>query len=246
MAEIITIKTPDNILLDGLWLGPPKPEKIYVYIHGLSSSVFSGLELLNLLIDRKTAVLTFNNRGHDKVTRVRKIDKKSAKGYQSLRAGGAHEKFTDCVYDIEGAIGLARKSGAKQILLLGHSTGCQKIAYYLASRPQPRLVKGGILLSPISDYAAISHIYDKKTLNKVVTRAKKMVRERRGHEILPLDIWSGYDDAQRWLSLYTPHSAEEIFTYSQPRKRPVTFRKVNHSLLIVWAQADEFQDRPTS
>ena len=52
------------------------------------------------------------------------------------------------------------------------------------------------------------------------------------------------DDAQRFLSLYTPDSVEEMFTYAQPKKNPRIFKSVRIPTLVVLAGEDEFADRP--
>ena len=39
-------------------------------------------------------------------------------------------KFTDCLLDIEGAINYAKEKGYKDIILEGHSYGCNKVIYY--------------------------------------------------------------------------------------------------------------------
>ena len=51
-------------------------------------------------------------------------------------------------------------------------------------------------------------------------------------------------DAQRYLSLYTPESLEEIFTYARPDVRPTTLLKVKLPMLVVLAGDDEYGDLP--
>src|SRR5262245_33388648 len=124
------IVTPKKVLLNGLWFGrcsaeatqdkPTKPKRTIIWIHGLGSSAFSKLGIVEKLVDEDTSVLTFNNRGHDAVTRIGTTTGKKK------TAGAAFEKFEECADDIQGAINFAKKAGAKQIYLAGHSTGCQK------------------------------------------------------------------------------------------------------------------------
>jgi pimeloyl-ACP methyl ester carboxylesterase len=52
------------------------------------------------------------------------------------------------------------------------------------------------------------------------------------------------DDAQRFLSLYTPDSAETIFPYEQATKIPRTLRAVKAPILVLWSEKDEYADRP--
>jgi alpha-beta hydrolase superfamily lysophospholipase len=241
-TNIAVITTPRRFLLRALFFGNKKAKNIFIYIHGLGSSLFSHSDFLESLVDNRTSVLTFNNRGNGIINRVRKINTKEAAGYKSVTIGMAHEVFADCVDDIDGAVRWARAAGAKNIYLVGHSTGCQKSIYYLSKRPQSP-VKGVVLLAPMSDYADTYAKTDKKIYGRALARAKKMVKEGSQHDLLPRSVWPEIVDAQRWLSLYTPDSQEEIFSYASGR-RPVALLKNKKPVLVVLAEADEFSDRP--
>jgi len=185
-------------------------------------------------------VLNFSNRGHDKVTRVQKLDARNKKGYRSVRAGGAHEVFTECKDDLQGAVNFMKRRGVKEIILVGHSTGCQKIVYYLANSKVK--IKGAVLLCPMSDYAGAVQEYGVRKLKAVEKQARQLVKSRKRHQLLPLDLWPGYEDAQRFLSLYTPQSKENIFPYDDSTK-PVALKKIKYPLLVVLAGKDEYRDR---
>src|SRR5262249_24525325 len=144
----IEIVTPKKFVLNGLWFGPKKPKQAIVWIHGLASSAFSRLDIIEKIVDSRTAVMTFNNRGYANVARIGKTNSK-----KGLTAGAAYERFEDCVDDIQGAINFARKQGAKKIFLAGHSTGCQKAIYWAYKSNLKKGVGGIILFAPVSDYA---------------------------------------------------------------------------------------------
>src|SRR3989344_7441626 len=162
-----------------------------------------------------------------------------------MNAGSAHEIFADCVDDIRGAVNFAKRAGARSIYLVGHSTGCQKSVFYVSRMKKRALVKGIILLAPVSDYAAAVKDDRNGRLAKAVRLAKKLVRAGRRHELMPktLDKTPFINDAQRFLSLYTPNSSETIFSYEQPKKIPRTLKSVSLPVLVVWAQKDEYADR---
>jgi esterase/lipase len=82
------------------------------------------------------------------------------------------------------------------------------------------------------------------TMKQVVEHAEKLVKDGRPHELMPINLSEDLLDAQRYLSLYTPDSDEEIFTYSQPNKIPTTFKKVKTPTLVILAEKDEYGDRP--
>lgn len=236
--EVIKFNTAKNLELHGLYLGKKNPPVLYIFIHGLASSVFKKYALYQPLVTKNSAVLAFNNRGSEIISRFKKRSSKEAK-----IIGMAHEKFTDCLDDINGAINFAKKFKPKKIILLGHSTGCQKIIYYLAKNNNTRKVKGVVLLSPISDSAGISNFFDKKQIKKALNYAKKLVNNKKSHQLLSQKIWPHYIDAQRFISLYSKNSSEEIFSYAQKNKKSKFLRKVNLPLYIFIGKDDVFLDR---
>lgn len=237
-AYVVEITTPKKFVLRGLWFGPKKPKPVIVWMHGLRGTAFSMRSVIDSIVGKDTAVLAFSNRGHGIVNNISSAKKKG----KQLVAGAAHEIFTDCIDDIEGAINFVKKQGVKDIYLAGHSTGCQKSIYWASKKG--RGVRGIILLAPVSDYAGALKNHGKKKIDKAVAYAGKLVRQGRKHELLPLSVWSEeLDDAQRFLSLYLPDSVEEIFTYAQPKKNPKILKSVKIPILTLWAAKDEYADR---
>ncbi|MBU0569841.1 alpha/beta fold hydrolase, partial [Patescibacteria group bacterium] len=155
-CRVIEIITPKKYLLNGLWFGGNKPKRAIIFIHGLTGSAFSGHKFITPLANENTAVITFSNRGHSKIARIKKLDERKKKGYTSENIGETHEVFTDCVDDIKGAVDFIKSQGVEKIYLAGHSTGCQKSIYYLSQKSRQKNIKGVILLCPVSDYSAIT------------------------------------------------------------------------------------------
>ncbi|NTV41183.1 MAG: alpha/beta fold hydrolase [Candidatus Moranbacteria bacterium] len=241
--KVIKFETPKKFLLNGMFFGSEKAENIFICLHGLGANLFSQVELAKKIADKKNSVLVFNNRGNGIISRIHQFDKKNKK-YISREIGMAHEVFTDCVDDIEGAVQYAKTLGDKNIFLLGHSTGCQKSVYYLAKN-QKTAIKGVLLLAPMSDFADTFAFTDRKLYNKAVSFANKLVAEKRQHELLPEKIWPSTIDAQRFLSLFTADSVEEIFSYASNRN-PKLLQSVKLPKLIVLAENDEYRDREIS
>ena len=101
-----------------------------------------------------------------------------------------------------------------------------------------------ILLAPMSDYAAILKSGKNGNLKTAENFAKNLVNKNQPQSFLPPEIWSDMVSAQRFLSLATQESREEIFCYAVPGKIPDAFRKIKIPALIVLAQKDEYRDRP--
>jgi alpha-beta hydrolase superfamily lysophospholipase len=145
-AHVVQLETPKKFILNGLWFGPKRPQRVVIFIHGLTGSAFSMSALTKTLIDTKTAVVTFNNRGFEQVGEIKQ---KKGKKSHYVRAGAAHEVFADADDDIKGAINLAKKYRVKEIYLAGHSTGAQKAYYWASKNKKETKVKGIILLGPL-------------------------------------------------------------------------------------------------
>ena len=238
----IEIVTPKKCVLNGLWFGPKKPKRVIIFIHGLTGSLFSMKNVVDALVDKQTAVITFNNRGFGEINTVKR---KSGGKSKWILAGAGHEVFTESIDDIQGAINFVKKAGVKNVYLAGHSTGCQKAVFW-ANR-KGKGVRGIILLAPVSDWAAEVMLQGKNRVNQTAAVARALVRSGRKHDLLPKGkVVKRHEtfDAQRILSLYTPDSIEEIFPYAQPEKSPMTLNSVRTPLLVLWADKDEYSDRP--
>jgi pimeloyl-ACP methyl ester carboxylesterase len=183
------------------------------------------------------AVFTFSNRGHDLVSRI-------PRGSKSLRGGAAHEVFTDCADDIQGAVSFAKKTGVREIYLVGHSTGCQKSVYWAYKKG--RGVRGIILLAPISDYSATVMLDGKEKIGRALRYAKRLLARGKKHELLPENVWHWnlLADAQRFVRLYSGSGPEEIFTYWKERYVPKVLEKMRIPTLVLLAEKDEYGDRP--
>ena len=237
-AHVVEIVTPKKYLLNGLWFGPARPKRVFIFVHGLTGSAFSMRTLTEALVDRGTAVFTFNNRCLEQVTSIKRI---VGKKVRYVLAGAAHEVFTECRDDIQGAVDTARSTGASEIFLVGHSTGAQKCVYWAAKGGKG--ASGIVLLGPLSDYSGALKTMDHAVLLKGVAHARKLVAAGNPHELMPKELREWFEcDAQRYLSLYTPDTAEDTFPYAFPEKKPKLLEKVQLPILTLLAERDEYAD----
>ena len=241
---VVEIVTPKKVVLNGLWFGPKKATRCIVWIHGLGGSVFSNRKYLSKIVDHRTAVLTFNNRGHGIINGIKyKIGRHGKYGYGRY-GGEAHEVFTDSFDDVEGAVQFARRNGAKKIFVGGSSTGSQKTMYWASRTKNLRNVTGLILAVPLSDYASILHFKGKEKTLRALRIARTLVKNKKKHSLLPQGVWHQPFDAQRFLSLYSGKGPEEIFTYWNENRTPKILQKIKKPTLVLLAGSDEYSDRP--
>ncbi len=229
------IKTSDGVTLDGIYVPPKRKSKTaLIWIHGLSSFFYSGQDLIKEVSLRcqKQGIGYFklNTRGHDLVTR--------GQGKHPL-LGTLYEKFEDCVLDIRTMIGLARKLGYKNIVLAGHSTGANKVAYYLY-RTKDKRIKGLILLGPVNDISAEIARVGQKEFQRRTRLAKRLYKKDPNALFLSRGfIYS----ARRYLGLYTPGKAEDVFPYYNPKTSWKTFRSIRVPLAVIFGSREEHTDR---
>lgn len=146
--ELAEITTKDGLIHQGMVARPERTrKKAVLWVHGLTGKFYGDPVLMNVFADecnkKGMAFASFNNRGHDIMSSIRK-----GKGYVTI--GASSEVFKDCVFDIDAGISFLADQGFRHIILAGNSTGANKVCYY-ASHTKDSRVMGVVLSGPISD-----------------------------------------------------------------------------------------------
>lgn len=242
-AHVVKFETPKGVPLNGLWFGSKKPKQVIIFVHGMTGNVFSMNGVVTALAKRQTAVLTFNNRGHDIVSTFKR---RKGVAYEYGVAGTAQEVFTDSADDIQGALSYVRSIGVRDVYIAGHSTGAQKTVYWISKTKDKRGVRGLILLGPLSDYAE-ARVLNARRQVKGVAVARALIKKGTPHAMMPIIYTPDFPlDAQRFLSLNTANSIEEVFTYGQPGVVPKKLRGIETPMLVLLAEKDEYGSWPAS
>jgi len=231
-VRLVRTRTRDGVWLDGLVVEPHRRRTALIWVHGLGSVFSSGQPLIGELSRHLTAAgigyIKFNNRGHDVVA-----------GRGRHLAGAAFERFGDSVQDIRAMIAFAARRGYDRILLAGHSTGANKVLHY-AARARDRRVRALVLLGPISDIAGEAKRIGEAELRRRVVAAERIAR-RNPRALVP-PAW-GFWSARRYISLYRPGEAEDVFPYYRPNARWTALRSVRVPTAVVIGSRDEYLDR---
>jgi pimeloyl-ACP methyl ester carboxylesterase len=173
--EIVYVDTEDGLILEGVVIRPtttsPRPVAV-IWVHGLTGRFY---EKFVILIGRDLAAegYTFvsgNNRGHQFGARIFR------KAAAPVLAGGGWERFDESPHDVDAWITFAMSLGFERVVLVGHSLGALKVAYYQALRQDPR-VAGLVAASAALPIARFDP--------EVTALAERMVAEGRGQDLLP-------------------------------------------------------------
>lgn len=240
LAEIVT---KDKLIHQGLFYKPTKPgEKAILWIHGLSSTFYGNTKLFEAFEEycEKEGIgfAAFNNRGHNVITGIKKIDKEKTKGYSRMMGGAGVEVFEECIFDLDAGIAFLKKQGFTHVYLAGHSTGANKVCYYAGSKNDPR-VAGIALISPLSDRLDP----ERRPAFYVYLFAKLLTSFGLGSKLLSgLSEYPG--TSKRFLSLMIQGSAEDTFDYGDPNPKMTFFSRITKPLLVVFGGIDELADRP--
>ncbi|HSE05017.1 MAG TPA: alpha/beta fold hydrolase [Methylomirabilota bacterium] len=230
---LVSARTRDGVVLDGVAAHPRgRRRTALVWVHGLGSSFSSGQPMIRTLVARLNAAglgyLKLDTRGHGVVARA-----------GARLVGAAFERFGASVHDLRAAIGLAAASGYRRVILAGHSTGANKALHYLA-RTGDRRVAGLALLGPIADVAGEWRRIGRRALARRVAAAERIARH--DPEALVPRAW-GFLSARRYISLYRPGEAEDVFPYYRAGARWPALRRVRVPVAVIIGGGDEYLDR---
>lgn len=239
------ITTKDKLVHQGLFFKPShKGEKAILWVHGLTSNFYGNIALLESFaaVCEKMGFgfASFNNRGHDMITGIKKVDRRKSKGYTSTTGGSGYEEFIQCDYDIDAGIEFLVHQGYSNVVIAGHSTGANKVCYVAGRRNDSRVI-GVVLVSPISDRLVpqkppSSRSEELLAMNRLIDKGKG--------DILLLNKHFFPISARRYISLFSPNSQEDTFDYGNPQPMMKYFSNIKKPLLVIFGENDESRDRP--
>ena len=170
-GELVRVWTEDGLQLQGLYCAPDRGTELpaVLHIHGASSNFYRSQFLGPLgeaLNARGHSFLTANTRGHDIMNSVYTRDPAAGK-----HLGVAFEQFEECLLDISAWLGFLEERGRQRAVLLGHSFGAHKAAFYQSETGDQR-VQGLVFMSPADQG------YWAQALGAQMTETLEWARER--------------------------------------------------------------------
>lgn len=235
------IATRDNVILDGLYHEPVKRgTTALLWIHGFTGTFYGDTPLFSEICKQGDpsgfGFASFNTRGHDCIASLSTLDQKSKTGFGHAMGGAGYENFGECAFDIDAGITFLAKRGFANIVLVGHSTGANKACYYAGTQNDTR-VAAVVLAGPLSDRLAENPVH--------LERMRELVADGKENELVT-DAMFMPITPDRYLSLYTPGSPEDVFDYGEKLPKMRIFRRIAKPVLVLLGEKDEHADRPVS
>lgn len=235
--ELIRMNSIDNIEMVGILYSPEqKSNKIVIHVHGLCGNFYENRFLDTLATtytNKGYSFLTFNNRGTNFVSELLKDD-----GYTIM--GGCYERFKDCILDIEGAINFSMNKGYTEIVLEGHSYGCNKVIYYY-NKTKDKNIKKIILLAPCDIPQECVKFLSKEEYETARNESTKLVNEGKENELIDFSVnANGVISASTYYHDFLPNGENDFIKYVDGANgKSDALNNINVPVLIIFGDVDE-------
>lgn len=173
-------------------------------MHGLAGNFYENKfvsYLAKAYTEKGYNFLTFNNRGNSYFCDLLKQNKEVT----FINGGGAYEKFEECIYDIDGIINYLKDNGNEEIILQGHSYGCNKVIHYYSERPNNSISKI-ILLAPCDIIEEIK-VYMGNKYNDCIEQANELIKSKKENKLINSPIFPLTFSADTFIKDWMPEVA---------------------------------------
>lgn len=204
LAKVVRFEATDGVGLAGLLFEPKRrTNRVAVFLHGTGGASIFESGRTNLLaaefIDAGIAYFPFNNRG---ATLMKHLGGKP-------RGGMAYERIRECVFDIDGALRELRRRGYRDVTLIGHSTGANKVAVYDHHKPRNR-VKRYVLLAGGDDTGML---YDQLGPPRFARALAQARARRNSDELVPRSFSHAVMSWRAWYDMANPDGDYNVFPF---------------------------------
>ena len=234
LCRLVRFDATDDYALSGLLYEPRRrSDRVIVWLHGTGGASIFDSRRTNLLaaqfIRSGFAFFPFNNRGAHLMRR---------------NGGMAYERIRDCVFDIDGALRELRHRGYRDVTLVGHSTGANKIAVYDHRKPRNR-VRRYVLLAGGDDTGLTYQQLGDRRFRAALARA----RSRKSDDALVPPTLSPLPMSWRsWYDMNNPDGDYNVFPFGEViRRRRISrrplfryVRAIRKKTLVVYGENDEY------
>lgn len=235
--ELVRINSIDEIEQPGILYMPNEAtNKIVIHVHGLNGNFYEN-RFLDILAksytDKNYAFLTFNNRGRDFITEL-------LKGNGFTIIGGSLERFKDCILDIDGVVNWVKEKGYKEIILEGHSYGCNKVLYYYNHKKDDS-IKKIVLLAPCDIPSEGKKFLSEEEYNKAKEESTRLVQENKENELIDFSVMAnGKIAAGTYYNDFLPNGENDFIRYVDGISgKSEVLNSIDIPTLVIFGDVDE-------
>lgn len=214
--SLVKFETVDGLKLPGLLYRSGRSTRAAIYLHGNgSSSVFYDADEVNALAEALNgagiAFFPFNNRGAHYI-KTFKVERNGTP--KRIKMGTTYELIKDCVKDIDAAIGFLQRQGFREFILIGISTGANKICVYNHYRPD-NPVGEYVLLSGGDDTGLYYQMMGEKKFRAALAKSKSETAAGRGERMVPKYLVDYPFSYQALWDTINPDGDYNVFPYNE-------------------------------
>jgi len=238
-GRLARVTTSDHLDLQGFLAEPREASSdiIFLHIHGMFENFHIPLFIESLaanLVEAGHSFLTMNTRAQDYHVELRKWDDGKPTWAEW---GGSYEIFRNCLIDINAWVNFCATHLGKRVVLMGHSHGALKAAFYCARGRDTAGIVGLVMLSPSDDVGGqrqnLGGRYD-----EALSFAQNWVQNGRQRDILPSWLYGEAVTAEMYLDMFRLESDVAIFPFHDMRTANGAAAEVHHPTLAVFAESD--------
>ena len=235
--ELVRMNSIDGIEMVGILYEPEeKSNTIVIHVHGLCGNFYENRFLDTLAktyTNKGISFLTFNNRGTNFISELLKSNE-----FEII--GGCYEKFIDCLLDIEGAINYAKEKGYKDIILEGHSYGCNKVIYYY-DKKKDESIKKIVLLAPCDMPQECIKYLSKEEYEKAKIESTRLVNEGKKNELIDFSVnANGKISVGTYYQDFLPHGENDFIRYVDGvNGKSEILNSIDIPVLVIFGDIDE-------
>lgn len=235
--ELVRINSIDEIEQPGILYSPNDgTDKIVIHVHGLNGNFYEN-RFLDIIAksytDKNYAFLTFNNRGRDFITELLKGD-----GFTII--GGSLERFKDCILDIDGVVNWVKEKGYKEIILEGHSYGCNKVLYYY-NHKKDNSIKKIVLLAPCDIPSEGKKFLSAEEYKIAKEESTRLVQEDKENELIDFSVMAnGKIAAGTYYNDFLPGGENDFIRYADGiNGTSEVLNRIDIPTLVIFGDIDE-------
>lgn len=235
-GKLVRVWTEDDLQLQGLFCESQRTSELpaVIHIHGASSNFYRS-QFLDLLADELThrgyGFLSGNTRGHDIINNLYARDPTA-----SRKIGVAFEVFEDCLLDLKTWLDFVQREGYQRAVLLGHSFGALKVAFYQSQTDDGR-VEALVFMSPADQGFWLEAMGPEG--QKTLAWAADMVAQGRGDSLLTGPLLPYPMSAGTIRSLFVSRHSD-IFKFGRPHESWEAIAELTCPILTLIGTVAEF------